>query len=248
MQRRELRALVLHLDEALHVSGFRGERRPAPVRADRDAQADRRQRRRLGAQMRERLQRLLARGLQEVGAQIDRRAVGERPPLLRGVRAEGGLELRREPFGIVAGDMRGGALKRRGREPLALGLAQRRRRVALAGEQRRDRLEIEPARLLERADRLGARRRFAHQPGARRLAAQRVIDEAGNRRAVARAREPVRQAPILHRVGGGTAAGFDVGEDLDGGGNAGCGSHAPSCRKTRAKAKSDAGANCSRDR
>ena len=58
-----------------------------------------------------------------------------------------------------------------------------------------------------------------------------------DRRAVARAGEAVREAPVLHRVGGRTAAAFDVGENFDGGGDAGGGSHAPSCRKPRTKAK-----------
>ncbi len=75
-----------------------------------------------GFEMGERGERLLARRLQEVGAQIDGRAFGERPPLLGRAGAEGRLELRREPFGIVARDMSRRAFERRAREPFALGV------------------------------------------------------------------------------------------------------------------------------
>ena len=54
-----------------------------------------------------------------------------------------------------------------GREALALGLGQLRRRVALAGEQRPDRIGVEAAGLFQGAEHFGARRRFAHQPGGR---------------------------------------------------------------------------------
>ena len=57
-------------------------------------------------------------------------------------------------------------------------------------------------RLPERAQHFGARTWAAHDPGGRAFPAQRVIDEARYRRAVARAREAMRQAPVLHRVGG----------------------------------------------
>ena len=53
-ERGELRALVLQLDEALDIGRVGGERRRAAVRAHGDAQADRRERRRLGLEMGER--------------------------------------------------------------------------------------------------------------------------------------------------------------------------------------------------
>ena len=61
-QRRELRALVLHLDEAFDIGRVGRERRRAPVGAHGDAQADRRERRRLGREIGERGERLVARG------------------------------------------------------------------------------------------------------------------------------------------------------------------------------------------
>ena len=67
----------------------------------------------------------------------------------------------------------------------------------------------------------------AHEEGGRGLAAQRVVDEAGDRGAVARAGEAMRQAPVLERIGGGAAPRLDVGERLDGGGQAGGGGHVP---------------------
>ena len=51
-------------------------------------------------------------------------------------------------------------------------------------------------------------------------AAQRVEDEAGDRGAVTGAGEAMRQAPVLERIGGRAAARLDVGENLDGGGEA----------------------------
>ena len=85
-QRGELRALVLQLDEALDVGRVGGERRRAAVRAHGDAQAHGRERRRLGLEMGERAERLVAIGLEKVHAQIDGRALSERPALLRGGR------------------------------------------------------------------------------------------------------------------------------------------------------------------
>ena len=72
----------------------------------------------------------------------------------------------------------------------------------------------------------GARARIAHQPGRRTLAPQRVVDQAGDRGAVARAGEAARQAPVLERVDRRSAARLDVGEHFDGGGDAGGWGHA----------------------
>ena len=73
-----------------------------------------------------------------------------------------------------------------------------------------------------------ARRVGAHDPGGRCLAAQRVVDEARDRGAVARAGEAMRQAPILQRLRGRTPPRLDVGEHFDRGGKARSGGHA--CR------------------
>jgi hypothetical protein len=59
--------------------------------------------------MGERAQRLVAIGLEKVHAQIDGRALGERPALFRRESAEARLELRRKPFGEISNDMRGRA-------------------------------------------------------------------------------------------------------------------------------------------
>ena len=88
--------------------------------------------------MGERRERLVAIGLQRVDAQVDRRAIGERPALLDRLVAETLGEGRRQPFGIVAAHMRGRAGEIARSQPLALGLAERRRRMAFAAEQRRD--------------------------------------------------------------------------------------------------------------
>ena len=78
-ERRELRALVLDLDPALEEFRLRLHGRAAPVLAGRDAQAEGRERRLDGAEMRQRIVRLLAAGdLQRVDPQVERRAGGQR--------------------------------------------------------------------------------------------------------------------------------------------------------------------------
>src|SRR5215831_16174898 len=54
----------------------------------------------------------------------------------------------------------------------------------------------------------------------RGLAPQRVVGEAGDRRAVARAGEAMRQPPLLQGIGRGPAPRQNIGEHLDGGGKA----------------------------
>ena len=108
-QRRELRALVLHFDEAFEIGRVGGERRRAAVPAHGDAQTDRRERGRLGREVGKRGERLLARALEKVDAQIKRRPLRQRPALVGGLVAEARLELARQPFGIVSRDMRRGA-------------------------------------------------------------------------------------------------------------------------------------------
>ena len=186
---------------------------------------DGREWRRLGLEMGERAQRLVAIGLEEVHAQIDRRALSERPALLGRGRAEARLELSAKPFGEIAGHVRGRACQVRGCEPLAFGFGELRRRVALAGEQSGDCVRIEALRLSQRAQDLGARSGVAHDPGRRAFLPQRIIDEARDRRPVARASEAVREAPVLHRVGRGAAAEFDIRQNFDRGGGAGGGDH-----------------------
>ena len=163
-ERGELRALVLQLDEALDIGRVGGERRRAPVRAHGDAQAHGRERRRLGLEMRERAERLVAIGLEKIHPEVDGRALGERPALLRGGRAEARLELRREPFGEIPNNMRGRGCQVGGCEPRIFAFREFLRRVALAGEQSGDRLDVEVLGLSERAQHFGARTYLAHDP------------------------------------------------------------------------------------
>ena len=152
-------------------------------------------------------QRLVAVGLQRVDAQIDRRALGQRLPLRGRFDAEAFGEGRRQPFGIVAAHMHRARRRGRRREPLALGVGERRRRMALAGEQRRDLLDAR-ARAVASARRSFRARGVASpmQPGRRRLAAQRVVDEAGDRRRGRRSRRSGGRGPspsARRRPGGG---------------------------------------------
>ncbi len=224
-ERGELRTLVLQLDEALDVGRVGGERRRAAVRAHGDAQADGRERRRFGLEMGERTQRLVAIGLEAVDAQIDGRARGQGPALLRGGRAEARLELGAKPFGEIPHHMRGRAREVGGCEPLAFGFRELCRRVALAGKQRGDGVDVEAVRLSQRAQHFGARTYLPHDPGGRAFLAQRVVDEARDRRTVARASETVREAPIFHGVGRGSAARVDIRQNFDRSGGAGGGDH-----------------------
>ena len=102
---------------------------------------------------------LVALALQRIDPQIERRARGESCSLLRTLVAEDARELRVEPFGIVAGDMRRRARREvRLREPRAFRLAQRRRRKAAAVGEPRDRVDVETAFALEHAEHDRARR------------------------------------------------------------------------------------------
>src|SRR5271165_4691983 len=112
-----------------------------------------------------------------------------------------------------------------GGAPRALGVGERRRRVALARKQRRNGRDVEAAGLAQRAENLGARRRLAHDPGGRAFPSERVINEARDRSAVAGAGEAMRKAPVLHRVGRRPTPDLDVGKNFDCGGGARGGSH-----------------------
>jgi hypothetical protein len=220
---RELRALVLDLVPALQEFRLDVERRPAPVGADRDAQALRREGRRRAVQMAERRQRRRAVLLQRVQADVEGRPARQRLQLGQKVVAEETCEVRQHPFGHVARHMERRLREAALVEPRALLRAQRLGREALAGEELRDRGRRQPLLQAQRADQHGAGRLIAHDPGRGGAAAERVVDEARDRGPVARAGEAVGEPPILERVGGRSAAGRDVGQDLDGGGAAGGG-------------------------
>ena len=110
-QRGQLRALVLDFDGALDEIFFRVNAGIARVGAELDAQADRRPRRFLRAEMPERGQHLFALGLQRVDAQIERRAARHRGGFRHTVVAEHRGQRRIQPFRIVAGNVRRRAVK-----------------------------------------------------------------------------------------------------------------------------------------
>src|SRR4029077_2611761 len=110
-------------------------------------------------------------------------------------------------------------------QALLLRLAQGRGREARAVGEPRDRADVHAALEPQHAEQHGARRVLAHQESRRRLAAQRVIGDARDGGAVARAGEAVREAPILERVRRRTASRLDIGHHLDGGGEACGGCH-----------------------
>src|SRR5450432_3078882 len=72
---------------------------------------------------------------EQVHAQVDRRALGERPALIRRLGAEACLKRRRQPFGIVAAHRRRSAVEVATLESVLLFCAERRRGMAFASEQ-----------------------------------------------------------------------------------------------------------------
>ncbi len=73
---------------------------------------------------------------------------------------------------------------------------------------------------MQHADHRRARRRLPHQPGGRGLAAQRVVDEAGDGGTVGRAGETMRQSPVLERICRRAPPRLDLGKNFNGGGKA----------------------------
>ena len=105
--------------------------------------------------------------------------------------------------------------------------------MARAVGEPRNRRGIEPALEAEHAEHRCARPIIAHDVRARRAPAQRIVNEAGDRRAVAGAGEAVRKAPVLERIGRRTAPRLDVGQHLDRGGKTRAGRHPrPSMMRT----------------
>ncbi len=126
--------------------------------------------------------------------------------------------MRIEPFRIVARDPRRRAVEAGGVEPRALGIGQRRRRKAAAIGKLRDRGDIELALEPQHAEQHRARGVLAHHERRRGLAAQRVVEQSRDRGAVAGTGEPVREPPVLERVGRRPPPRLDIGEHLDRGG------------------------------
>ena len=168
--------------------------------------------------MRELRQHLLALGNQRVDAHIERRAARQRLALGAALVAKDPREIGIEPIRVFALHGWRRSAERAGIERRPLRFGQRRGRKALAAAQRRDGGDIKPALAMQHAEQHRARARLAHEPAGRRLAAQRVIDQAGNCGAVGRAGETVRQAPVLEHVNSRPPPCFDVGEDFNGAG------------------------------
>src|SRR5262249_7446466 len=142
-----------------------------------------------------------------------------------------GGETGTEPLRVVAGDPGRSAVETGGVEARALVRGERRRGETPAVGERRDRTGIELALEPQHAERDRARARLPPDVGARGAPAQRVIDEAGDRGAVAGAGEAVREAPVLERIGCRPPPRLDLGNDLDGGGEAGARRHQRMFRK-----------------
>ncbi len=104
-QRSKLRALVLHLDMALEVSGLGVNGRALGVGRHRDAQAERRPWRGLRRVMCQLIENLVAVGLERIDPQVEGRAVGKCRAFRHAVVAENTGERQVEPFGKIAGDM-----------------------------------------------------------------------------------------------------------------------------------------------
>ena len=163
--------------------------------------------------------RLVALRLQRIDPQVERRARRERRRLCRTLVAENAGEMRIEPFRIVAGNPRGSTSEIGRAEPRALVLRQRVGRETRAVGEPRDQLGVEVAFKTQHAEDGRAWRLGAHHKGGGGLAAQRVIDQAGDGGAVAGTGKAVRKAPILERSGRRTTLNLDIPENLDGGGN-----------------------------
>ena len=224
-QRGELRTLVLHFDHALDERRLRVDRGAFRLCPQTDAQAERRPSGWLAAQFGERGGCGIAVGLEHIDPQVEGRARRERAEFRRSLLAEDASKLRVEPLGIIAGDPRRRVRKVGRCQPAPFRFGQRCRRKARAAAQRDDRIEVEPALEPKHPNEDRARRLLAHDPGGRRAAPQRVVHEAGDRRAIAGAGEAAREAPVLERIGGRPPARVDIGEHLDRGGKAGGGRH-----------------------
>src|SRR5262249_14167504 len=87
-ERRNLRALVLHLDKSLEKGRLRMDRRTLGIGGKSDAQPDRRPARGHRLEVGERLDGVLAAALERVDAQVERRAACKRRALGRALLAE----------------------------------------------------------------------------------------------------------------------------------------------------------------
>ena len=97
--------------------------------------------------------------------------------------------------------------------------------MTFAGEERADRRRIEAARFTQRAEHLRTRIFILHHVDRRSALSERVENKIGDRGAIFRAREAVRQTPFFEDVGDGTSTRGKIAKDFDGGGDMGGGGH-----------------------
>ncbi len=165
----------------------------------RNTHAERRERRRHGAEPREGGEHLVPRCLERVHAQVDRRPLRHSAALHDGPLTEGVLKGRHDPVRNVGDDMRRRVRRNACRETALLLVAQRRGGMP-ASVARRDHVGHGKAERARRGrDREGARRIARHLRAKRQPPAQHVIDKSADRRPVAGAREAMPLAPILQR-------------------------------------------------
>ena len=181
----------------------------ARASAEFDAQPERRPRRRLYAEVRQRRQHLLALGFQGVDPQVERRAARHRGRLGHSVIAKYLRQIWLEPRGVIAPDMRRSLLKRARGERLAFDLRQWLRRKTAAVAQGGDGIGVHPALQLEHPEEARPRRVVLHKPGARGTPAEHIPDQTGNCGAIARAGKSMRGAPLLQRLRRRNALGVD---------------------------------------
>ena len=190
-----------------------------------DADAVAGNRRRLDCAAIERLQDLVARRLQRIDPEVQRRTAGKRLRFGKPVFIEIFLERRLDPFRdialyverrifeLAAGKGGGHVLRQRlGREFVAVQFSCQLlwRNAPLA----------EHDGMAERC-----RTVAVHQIGMREFHAQRVIDDVADRGTIAGPGETMCKPPILEGIGNGTLARFDIGENLNGSGEPATQSH-----------------------
>ena len=141
------------------------DRRAFGIGGSRMRKPERRPARRLGAEMRELRQHLLALGLERVDAHIERRAARQRRALGAALVAKHPRKIAdranpdSRPARLAAQQLSESGIERR-----PLRFRQRRRRKARAAAQRRDGRDIKPALALQHAEQHRARARLAHEP------------------------------------------------------------------------------------
>ena len=113
--------------------------------------------------------------------------------------------------------MRGRAIQRARFQPPGFIRRQRLRREAFARRELGDGVSIHAALEPAHAEHHGARRVRTHQECRRTLAAQGIVDECGNRCAIARPGKSMLQPPVLERFGRWPALRVDIRHHLNGG-------------------------------